>query len=83
MLRPLQPVSDLQISVWMEHPEPVAGGVHRRQFVLRVAQLQVEMGQEQKDESGRNKIRLVRHNTFRTELTNDVSTKTQNFQFEF
>lgn len=49
--RPLQSVSDLQISVGLEHPEAVAAGIDWRQFGLGVAHLQIEVGQEQEHKS--------------------------------
>lgn len=43
-LHPLQSVSDLQISIWLEHPKTVATGIYWWQFSLWVAHLQIEMG---------------------------------------
>lgn len=61
----LQSVSDLQVSVWLEHPKPITTGINRRQFSLRVTRLQIKMGQGQKDKSkekrGKNCLHLFTH----------------------
>ncbi|KAG7244662.1 hypothetical protein INR49_029681 [Caranx melampygus] len=45
------PVSNLQISIWLEYPKAIAAGINRWQFGLRVTHLHVEMGQEQEHKS--------------------------------
>lgn len=61
----LQFVSDLQVSVWLEHPKPITTGINGGQFSLRVTQLQIKMGQGQEDKSkekrGKNCLHLFRH----------------------
>lgn len=56
-LRPaaLQSELDLQISVWLEHPEAVAIGIYWRQFGLRVALFHIEVGQDEEDEAADGK----------------------------
>lgn len=56
-LAPLQSVLDLQISIWLEHPEAIATGIYWGQFSLRVALFHIEVSQDEEDEPAERKSR--------------------------
>lgn len=59
MLRALPPVSDLQVSVRLQHPEAITVGIDWGQFRLWVTQLQIKMCQGQEHKSRERRVKTI------------------------